>query len=101
MKSNIYYLSSSLGSLCSHRTVILNHKKSVISSTRPRVVFFPAEVNSRACQIAADEGTRFFSEFDDPDAIAGMGSMGLEILEQVPDVEAIVVPCGIVEEIES
>lgn len=32
--------------------------------------------------------------FDDPAVIAGQGTMGLEILEQVPDVDAIVVPVG-------
>ena len=32
--------------------------------------------------------------FDDPAIIAGQGTVGLEILEQVPDVEAIVVPIG-------
>ena len=32
--------------------------------------------------------------FDDPAIIAGQGTLGLEILEQVPDVEAIVVPIG-------
>src|SRR6185369_15152912 len=32
--------------------------------------------------------------FDDPAIIAGQGTMGLEILEQVPDVQAIVVPVG-------
>jgi threonine dehydratase len=36
----------------------------------------------------------FISGFDDPDIINGTGTMGLEILEDVPNVEAIVVPVG-------
>ena len=32
--------------------------------------------------------------FDHVDIVAGQGTVGLEILEQVPDVETIVVPCG-------
>ena len=32
--------------------------------------------------------------FDDPDIIAGQGTIGLEILEQVPDVDTILVPVG-------
>ncbi|MCL2087102.1 MAG: threonine ammonia-lyase [Oscillospiraceae bacterium] len=36
----------------------------------------------------------FIHPFDDIDIIAGQGSIGLEILEQLPDVEAVVVPIG-------
>lgn len=40
------------------------------------------------------EGRVMIHPFDDPHVIAGQGSMGLEILEQVPDVGVIVVPVG-------
>ncbi len=40
------------------------------------------------------EGTPFISGFDDAAIINGAGTMGLEILEDVPDVDAIVVPVG-------
>jgi threonine dehydratase len=40
------------------------------------------------------EGIPFVSGFDDPYIINGTGTMGLEILEDVPDVDAIVVPVG-------
>ena len=35
-----------------------------------------------------------FYRFDHPNIIAGQGTMGLEIIEQVPDVEAVVIPVG-------
>jgi threonine dehydratase len=52
-----------------------------------------------AARAAADairlrEGQRYVHGFDDPAIIAGQGTLGLEILEQVPDCEAIVVPIG-------
>ncbi len=47
-----------------------------------------------ARRIEADEGLTMIHPFDDRDVIAGQGSMGLEILEQVPDVDVIVVPVG-------
>jgi threonine dehydratase len=39
------------------------------------------------------EGT-FIHAFDDPDVMAGNGTIGLEILEDFPDVEAIIIPWG-------
>ena len=36
----------------------------------------------------------FIPAFDDPAVIAGQGTLGLEIQEQVPDVQAIIVPVG-------
>src|SRR5438876_6826760 len=39
-------------------------------------------------------GMTFIHPFDDEVVIAGQGTMGLEILQQVPDVEAIVAPIG-------
>src|SRR3569833_2696205 len=47
-----------------------------------------------ACSLAALEGLVFIHPFDDPAVIAGQGTIALEILEQVPDVEAVVVPIG-------
>jgi threonine dehydratase len=37
---------------------------------------------------------RFIHAFDDPDVMAGNGTIGLEILEDLPDVDAVVVPWG-------
>ena len=36
----------------------------------------------------------YINGFDHPDIIAGQGSLGVEILEEVPDVDYIVVPIG-------
>ncbi len=42
----------------------------------------------------AGSGLTYIHGFDDPAIIAGQGTLGLEILEQVPDVDAIVCPVG-------
>lgn len=42
----------------------------------------------------ARTGATFVHPFDDPVGIAGAGTVGLEIVEQVPDVEYVVVPIG-------
>lgn len=51
-----------------------------------------AEQAARAEAIARDEGLVMIPPFDHPDVVAGQGTCGLEILEQRPDVEAILVP---------
>jgi threonine dehydratase len=45
-------------------------------------------------EIADRDGLNRIHGFDDVRVIAGQGTMGLEILEDVPDADAIVVPCG-------
>jgi threonine dehydratase len=52
------------------------------------------DARRRALEIAAAEGLELIHGFNDPAVIAGQGTMALEILEDVPDVEAIVVPTG-------
>jgi threonine dehydratase len=52
------------------------------------------ESREAAEAVAAREGLTFIHPFDNPAVIAGQGTMALEILEQDPDVEAIVVPVG-------
>jgi len=44
--------------------------------------------------ISREKGYVYVPSFDDPDIIAGNGSMGLEILEDVPEVELIICPIG-------
>ncbi|MDI3256493.1 MAG: threonine ammonia-lyase [Kyrpidia sp.] len=39
-------------------------------------------------------GAVFVHAFEDPDVVAGQGTVGLEILEQCPDLDAVVVPIG-------
>jgi threonine dehydratase len=43
---------------------------------------------------AADTGAAFIHPFDDPDVIVGQATLGLELLEDVPDLAALVVPVG-------
>jgi threonine dehydratase len=52
------------------------------------------EARALADKLAAEKGFTYIHGYDDPAIIAGQGTMALEILEQVPDVEAIVCPIG-------
>ena len=49
---------------------------------------------AKAIQLRDEHGYTFVHPFDDPKVIAGQGTIGLEILEQMPDVEAVIVPIG-------
>ena len=52
------------------------------------------EARSEAGRLAEERELTYIHPFDDPRVIAGQGTLALEILEQVPDAEAIVVPVG-------
>jgi threonine dehydratase len=43
---------------------------------------------------AERDGLAFVHPFDDPDVVAGQGSLGLELLEDVPDLARVVIPVG-------
>ncbi len=61
------------------------------------VVLVPGIYDDAAAEaerLSHEEGYTFAHPFNDPYVIAGQGTIGLEILEQVPDVEQIVVPIG-------
>lgn len=47
-----------------------------------------------ATRLCETEGMTFIHPFDDSVVMAGQGSIGLELLEQVPQLEAVVVPIG-------
>lgn len=47
-----------------------------------------------ATQRAASTGEIFIHPFDDPAVIAGQGTLGLELVEQIPDLSLLVVPLG-------
>jgi threonine dehydratase len=53
-----------------------------------------AEARAQADALVRAEGLTYIHGFDAPDIIAGQGTLGLEVLEQVPDVDAIVCPVG-------
>ena len=52
------------------------------------------EAHDRAVQLQEETGMTFIHPYDDELVIAGQGSIGLEILDQLPDVEAVIVPIG-------
>lgn len=49
---------------------------------------------AKAVELQQEKGCTFIHPFDDEDVIAGQGTIGLEILDQLDDVDAIVVPIG-------
>lgn len=48
----------------------------------------------RAMQLRDEKGYTFVHPFNDENVIAGQGTIGLELLEQLPDVQAVIVPVG-------
>ena len=52
------------------------------------------EAKTYANALAVEGGLTYIHGYDDPAIIAGQGTMGLEILDQVPDAEAVVIPLG-------
>jgi threonine dehydratase len=53
-----------------------------------------SEAEAHALDLAADGGAQFVSPYNDPDVIAGQGTVARELLEQVPNVGTVVVPVG-------
>ena len=53
-----------------------------------------AEAARHAHELEAREGLAFIHPYDDPAIIAGQGTVALEMLEQAPELEALVVPIG-------
>ena len=52
------------------------------------------EALTEARRRAAESGATFLHAFNNADVIAGQGTIGLELLDQIPDLEAVVVPVG-------
>jgi len=52
------------------------------------------EANEKAKELVRDEGLTYVHPFDDEQLIAGQGTLGLEIVQDWPEVEAVVVPIG-------
>ncbi|MEY2564287.1 MAG: threonine dehydratase [Verrucomicrobiota bacterium] len=53
-----------------------------------------AEAKAHAHEIEKERGLAYIDGYDDPAIIAGQGTMGLEIVEQVPNLDAVVIPVG-------
>jgi threonine dehydratase len=52
------------------------------------------EAKAHGHKIAKEKGLAYIDGYDDPAIIAGQGTMGLEIVEQVPDLDAVIIPVG-------
>jgi len=52
------------------------------------------DAEQKALELAHKEGKTYVSGYNDPDIIAGQGTIGLEILEEFPEVEKVLVPIG-------
>jgi threonine dehydratase len=52
------------------------------------------EANEEALRIVAEQGLTYVHPFDDQDLIAGQATVGLEIVDQLPDADVVVVPIG-------
>jgi len=84
-----------------HATIVMPEGSSIAKQTATRsyggeVVLFGQDTDE-ALEYAkklAESGKPLIHPFDDEMVIAGQGTLGLEILEEVPGVEAIVVPVG-------
>ena len=48
----------------------------------------------KAIELRDEKGYTFVHPFDDPNVIAGQGTIGLELIDQVKDMDAVVVPVG-------
>jgi threonine dehydratase len=52
------------------------------------------EAKAHAHELAKEKGLAYIDGYDDPAIIAGQGTIGIEIIEQVPDVDVVIVPVG-------
>lgn len=52
------------------------------------------DANLEALRVAAATGAAFVHAYDDPDVVAGQGTVGLELLDQLPDLDTVICPIG-------
>ena len=52
------------------------------------------EANEKAKELVRDEGLTYVHPFDDEQLIAGQGTLGLEVIQDWPELDAIIVPIG-------
>ena len=87
---------------CIEATIVMPTSTALVkvSATRSygaNVVLFGdsyEEAAQEAQRLRAERGLTLVHAFDDDAVIAGQGTLGLELLEQVPDLEVVVVPIG-------
>lgn len=76
-------------------TLVLPHKVAAMKQLGAEIVIHGQtqdDAERHAQQLQAADGLTFVSAFDDPAIIAGQGTIGLEILEECPQVNTIIVP---------
>jgi threonine dehydratase len=86
----------------SHATIVVpttavEEKVNAIREYNAQVIkhgLFHDERMSKALEIQKEKQAIFVHPFDDPDIIAGQGTIGLEIVEDLPGVEKVIVPIG-------
>ena len=72
-------------------------KVEAIKRLGARVVHFGRsyhEAYLEALRVQETTGATFVHAFDDPDVVAGQGSVAVELLQQLPDVDTVLVPVG-------
>jgi threonine dehydratase len=72
-------------------------KQARIRDHGARLVLVPGTYDDAAAaarQFAAERGASFVHAFDDPEVVAGQGTVGLEVVEELPTVRTVVVPVG-------
>jgi threonine dehydratase len=72
-----------------------SNKVNAISRLGAEIVVFGKSYDesvSHALQVAEEQGLTMIDSFDDPFVIAGQGTIGLELLEDVPELDTAVVP---------
>jgi len=72
-------------------------KVTATQSYGAKVVLYGAtydDAYQRCCELQRESGATFVHAFDDPEVITGQGTLGLEMLTDLPDADAIVVPVG-------
>jgi threonine dehydratase len=72
---------------------VLNKIAALSQAERERGLI-TASAGNHAQALAAEHGYTFVAPFDDPAIVAGQGTVGLEILDDLPDVGTVVVPIG-------
>jgi threonine dehydratase len=73
------------------------HKVAAIEALDARVEFCGTtshQGRERAAQLADSEGLLLLDDFDDPFIVAGNGTIALELLEERPDLDILVIPLG-------
>ena len=93
----VSYVSAKLGIrviVCVSRFVP-EHKIEVIQKLGAEVLVVGKdydEADAHARKLVREEGMTWIDPFDDPDVIAGQGTIGLEILEEIPEIDTVIVP---------